>query len=85
MSTDAQYRRLAMKIFADFSGVIAVPAVLGALVGKWLDGKYGTEPRYLLILLAFALISTAVIIVKKAKKYRIQYDRLNQSDTKTKE
>ena len=85
MSPDAQYRRLAMKIFADFSGAIAIPAVFAALLGKWLDTRYATEPRYLLILLAFAFISTAVIIVKKAKKYRIQYERLNQTETKTKE
>lgn len=76
MATDARYYRLAMKIFADFSGTIAIPAVLAALAGKWLDEKYGTDPRYLIVLLTVALILTGVIIVRKAKKYRIEYEKL---------
>mgnify|MGYP001616126566 CR=1 FL=1 len=76
MSTDARYYRLAMKIFADFSGSIAIPAVLAALTGKWLDEKYATEPRYLIILLFLALGLTAIILVRKAKKYRLEYERL---------
>ncbi len=78
MSKDAANYRLAMKIFADFSGTIAVPAVLAALAGKWLDTQYSTAPRYLILLLALALVSTAIVIVKKAKKYRDEYERINQ-------
>jgi len=76
MSSDAPYYRLAGRIFADFSGTIAVPAVLGALSGKWLDEIYGTEPLYLLILLTLALVFTGFAIVKKAKKYTVQYESL---------
>ncbi len=76
MASDARYYRLAMRIFADFSGTIAIPAVLSALAGKWFDEKYGTEPRYLILLLTLALILTAVIVVRKAKKYRVQYEAL---------
>lgn len=78
MSKDAAYQRLAFKIFADFTGSIAVPAVLGALLGKWLDERYNTAPRYLIILLALALLSTAFLIVKKAKQYQQEYDALNK-------
>lgn len=76
MSSDARYYRLAMKIFADFSGSIAIPAVLAALGGKWLDEKYSTEPRYLIILLTLALCLTGVILVRKAKHYRTEYEKL---------
>ncbi|NQV89958.1 AtpZ/AtpI family protein [Candidatus Uhrbacteria bacterium] len=76
MSSDAPYYRLAGRIFADFSGTIAIPAVAGALFGKWLDTRYGTEPRYLLIFLTLALVITAFAIVKKAKKYTVQYESL---------
>ena len=65
-----------MKIFADFSGTIAIPAVLSALAGKWLDERYATEPRYLILLLALALALTAIIVVRKAKKYRVAYEKL---------
>lgn len=76
MNSDAPYYRLALRIFADFSGSIAVPAVLAALLGKWLDQKYHTQPRYLIILLVIAFIFTAVHLQKKAKQYQTDYDRL---------
>lgn len=80
MNQDAAYHRLAYKIFAEFTGTIAVPAVLAALLGKWLDEKYGTEPRYIILLLAFAFFSSAVIIFKKAKKYRDEYVSIIKKD-----
>lgn len=78
--SDAKYYRLAWRIFADFSGTIAVPAVLSALLGKWLDGRYGTEPRYLILLLILALVLTAYAVVKKAKVYRKAYESLMQQE-----
>ena len=83
MTTQAAYYRLAGKIFADFSGTIAVPAVLGALLGKWLDERYGTEPRYLILLLAIALILTSVSVMRKATFYKNEYERLNQKSSDT--
>ena len=76
MSQDAKYYRLAGRIFADFSGIIAVPAVLAALLGKWLDERYGTEPRYLILLLVVAFALTVYAVVKKAKVYKNAYERL---------
>jgi F0F1-type ATP synthase assembly protein I len=83
MSSDAIYYRFAAKVFADFSGSIAVPAVAAALLGKWLDEKYNTEPRYLILLLVLALLLTAVIVWKKAKSYRDQYEKIiNKTESK---
>lgn len=75
--SDAKYYRLAGRIFADFSGTIAVPAVLAALFGKWLDGRYSTEPRYLIILLVLAFALTFYAVAKKAKRYKEEYEKLN--------
>jgi F0F1-type ATP synthase assembly protein I len=82
MATDAAYHRLALRLFADFSGTIAVPALLGALFGDWLDERFGTSPRYLAICLAIALVITAVIIVRKAKYYSNEYAKLNATESK---
>lgn len=79
MASDSAYQRLAMRIFADFSGTIAVPAVLGALLGKWLDGRYGTHPRYLIACLTVALLGTAILVVRKAKYYGKKYQDLNKN------
>jgi F0F1-type ATP synthase assembly protein I len=73
---DAKYYRLAGRIFADFSGVIAIPAVLAVLLGKWLDQKQGTEPRYIVIFLVIAFFLTGVLVVKKAKFYKEEYESL---------
>lgn len=80
MNQDAAYHRLAYKIFAEFTGTIAVPAVLAAYLGKWLDERYGTEPRYIALLLILAFLSSAVVIVKKAKKYRAEYEEIIKKD-----
>jgi len=78
MTTDAQYYRLALRIFADLSGAIAIPAVLAALLGKWLDGRYHTEPRYLIILLILAFAITIVSLRRKTKYYGQEFDKLNK-------
>lgn len=76
MSDDTKYYRLAARVFVDFGATIAAPAVLAALFGKWLDQRYGTEPRYLIILFVVALILTAYLIARKAKVYKRQYESL---------
>jgi len=73
MGKDAQYQRLAMKIFADFSGSIAIPAVLAAFLGKWLDARYGTSPKLMILCLLAAFVLTGIIIVRKARKYSELY------------
>ncbi len=74
--SEAKYYRLAGRIFADFSGTIAVPAVLASLLGKWLDTRYGTEPRYLIILMILALVLTGYMVVRKANVYKEAYESL---------
>ena len=62
-----------MKIFADFSGSIAIPAVLAAFLGKWLDARYGTSPKLMILCLLAAFVLTGIIIVRKARKYSELY------------
>ena len=78
MSKDSAYQRLAMRIFADFSGTIAVPAVAGALLGVWLDRRYDTKPWFLIAMLVVAFGLTPFTVVKKAKNYSKEYDDLNR-------
>lgn len=82
MNLDQAYRRLGMKIFVDFGGTLAVPAVLAALAGDWLDERYHTAPRYLVILLVLAFVLSAVSLVKKAKAYGKRYNALNDQTEK---
>ncbi|TAK03701.1 AtpZ/AtpI family protein [Patescibacteria group bacterium] len=82
MTNDQAYIRLAMRIFADFGVSTAVPAVLAALGGKWLDARYGTAPKLLIACLAAALALTALTIVRKARRYSAEYQRLIASESK---
>lgn len=73
---DRELYSFAFRVFGDFGVSIAIPAVFGALLGQWLDERYGTSPRYLIIILIVAFILTAVNIVRKAKRYGREYQQL---------
>lgn len=76
MGSDAPYYRLAMRAFADFSGTIAIPAVAAAFFGKWLDARFQTAPRYLILCFTVAFALTAMIVIRKAKRYSAEYSKL---------
>lgn len=64
----------------DFGVTLAVPVVIFALMGQWLDTKYSTGPWFLVVGFAVAALSSAKIIYTKAKKYGAQYQRLNTAN-----
>ena len=66
----------AFKTFGDFGVTIAVPAVIAAILGKWLDNRWQTAPKFLIILLILAFVLTAVVLVKKVKAYGRDYQDL---------
>lgn len=78
MNNDRAYYRLGFKIIADFGGAIAVPVVISALVGKWLDVRFGTNPLFILLFLFIALFFTSVLVAKKSKKYKEEYESLSK-------
>lgn len=74
--SDRAYYLFAFRIVGDFGATIAVPAILAALLGNWLDEKYSKYPLFTVILLIIAFLATARIIQKKAKKYGKEYEQL---------
>lgn len=70
------YWVLAMQMVGDFGATIAVPVVLLALAGKWLDQKYQTKPLFILIGFGSAFLISSVAIYKKAKRYAKEYKDL---------
>jgi len=75
-SNDRKYYLFALRIVGDFGATIAIPAVLGALLGKWLDEKYHHYPLFTAICLLVAFAITIQIIRKKAKRYGDEYQKL---------
>jgi len=73
---DRKYYLFALKIAGDFGVAIAAPAVVAALLGNWLDGKYSTYPLFLILCLLVAGLLTAKSIHRKAKRYGEQYNKM---------
>ncbi len=55
----------AMSLAWEMGYSIAIPLVLSALVGRFLDKKFGTSPWLLLVGILLAIISSTYIIYKK--------------------
>ena len=61
----------ALILFVKFSGWIVVPVIAGALIGKWLDDRYNTDPWLFLTAVGFAfLISMFGLIKNVSEEYK---------------
>jgi len=78
-TSDAAYYRFAMRAMSDFGVSIAVPAVVAAFLGIWLDRKFGTTPWLMFIGLAAAFSSTYFVVRIKAKEYAKKFEELNEN------
>jgi len=56
-------------LWGEVSTWIFVPIVLTLIVGKYLDGRWGTEPKMLLILAGVGFLVTTYGIVKVIRNY----------------
>lgn len=75
---DRRNALLAARIMGEFGASIAVPAVLGAWIGKSLDAKYGSGSTWLILTLAVSFILTAAHLTRRAKAYGKEYEELNR-------
>jgi F0F1-type ATP synthase assembly protein I len=73
---DRDFYLFAFRIIGDFSVSIAVPAVLGALLGQWLDARLGTKPWGLITCLFISFALTILSFKRKAARYGAAYDEL---------
>ena len=73
-----EYYLFAFRIIGDFGASIAVPVVLLAMLGQYLDEKYGTTPWLTALGFALAAYITYRLIRRKATDYGEQYKKLNE-------
>jgi len=71
-----------LMLFAELSGWIAVPVILGVFLGKWLDQRYNTKPWLFLITVFVAFIISMIGIVKTAGESIRQMEILNKQSKK---
>jgi hypothetical protein len=78
--TDRKLYLFALRIVGDFGAAIAIPVVAFVLGGQWLDTKYSTGNRYMIIGFVVAALLSGKIIYKKTKRYGKEYDDLQNPD-----
>lgn len=69
---------LGFRIFLEFGAIIAAPVVLLAWLGKYLDGRYGTQPKLLIAGFVLAFVISGISIVKKARKFGQEYEAIGK-------
>ncbi len=77
-STDRLYYLFALRIVGDFSVNIAIPAVVLAWAGRYVDEKYGTVPWFMFGGLFVAMVFTTIIIKRKSKMYGEEFEKINE-------
>jgi len=77
-----EYYVLGLKILGDFGITIAVPVVVFAMIGQYLDRHHplGNWPWYTIIGFLLAAALTARIIYKKAKHYGKIYENIDKEN-----
>lgn len=65
----------ALDIFARLSGWVLLPLLAGTFVGRWLDGRYGTKPLWLLISVGVSFVISTIGLIRQAK---IEFKKLDQ-------
>lgn len=59
----------ALSLVWDIGFAVAIPTVLCALGGRWLDGHFGTSPLFLIIGLFAALAVSGALVIRKGNRY----------------
>ena len=74
---DRQLYLFALRIVGDFGVAIAVPVVLFALGGQWLDARYQTGNKFMIAGFLLSALISGRMIYKKAKRYGKEYEILS--------
>lgn len=67
--------RFALTAVADITATITLPAIVGAVVGKALDARYGTGHILFGVIMTLAFLATAIVLLKKIRQYADAYKK----------
>ena len=62
-------------VFGRMSGWVTGPIIVGLILGKWLDGRFGTTPFLFITSITLSFFCSIFGIVKEAKRYMKAIDK----------
>jgi F0F1-type ATP synthase assembly protein I len=71
-----KYYAFAIRAMGELTVMIAAPAILAALAGKWLDNYFASGKLWFIILLVLAFVLTIIILPRKIRQYGQDYQKL---------
>lgn len=80
--TENPWWQPAILMFSRLSGWIIGPVILGIIIGKWLDKKYGTDPWLFLLSIGIFFIISMVGVVRDAMREMKKIEKENNKDKK---
>ncbi|MBI4778833.1 AtpZ/AtpI family protein [Candidatus Falkowbacteria bacterium] len=84
-NNSAAWWQPAVMMFVKLSGWIAGPIIIALYLGKWLDKKYNSSPRLLIICIGIAFFVSMIGLTKEAVREYKKIDRLGKSGKTEKE
>ncbi len=76
---------IASRILVSLTGWIAFPVILGVIVGRWLDKKYGTEPWLFLGTIGVAFLISMYGLALNALREFKKIERESEAEKKNKD
>lgn len=76
-SSDRKYMIFAIRIMGEITYLIAVPIVVLVILGKWLDGRFHTEPKFLIAGFIVAALFSGTTVWRRARQLGREYQALD--------
>ncbi len=80
---DRKYIVFGLNVASNFAIIIALPVVLFVAIGRWIDSRQNTSPRYTILAFLFAAVVSGHGVYRRAKEYGKKYESLLKSEQKT--
>lgn len=74
--SDSRYWIFGLRIVGEFGGLIAIPVVLFVLAGRWLDGRWGTKPLFIIVGFVVAAVVSGMMVWRRSKEVAEEYQKL---------
>jgi len=80
MTNKSSFPWKSLNLGLSLAGMVAVPLVAAAFLGRWLDSHFNTQPWLFLGVTLFAFVITNIFVVIKSLKMMKQIEQEGEED-----